>query len=599
MSVFRIKRLHFNDGSDYEPGDLVVIVGPNNSGKTRALKDVVAHAATGKTRPIVIRSVECQLPDNPQKAYGIMTAVDHQGRAWFHAIRPDLNETNSLQVDERWEEQYRELSGKTPEKCWTWFRTHIAWQLVGFLDTASRLRATGRRNSPEADTRCDSLVHVLYRAGRTIEAQVAKCVKEAFDLEVCVDYSRLVRMGLRVGPSFSKMPTDPREAGEFLEKYEELDEQGDGIRSYVATAISLLALNRPIMLIDEPEAFLHSPQAYRIGSLIAESAGAGRQIIVATHSADVLRGIVQGRNEVDLLRVDRRGDINPIRRLSPDDVAQVVGDPLLSSARVLDGIFYRGAVVVEGDSDVRFYHALARKSRPNVDLHFVNADNKQTVPRIISTYRKLGVPCVGIVDIDALSDAREFETALTDVEVGSADLERALEIQSGIQREIHSVPLEKTLKDVQNRLAAAVEQIKSILEASGDSNTEARRKHDHLLASLRQLFGRLRADCSAWREIKQRGRRALSSRSQGGFEELSRICSSAGLFINPAGELESWLVAYAIPHTGQKRDWILRALKLIPELQVDPKKEVWSFTDAVVSHLARDSREGSTAPDVG
>jgi hypothetical protein len=42
----------------------------------------------------------------------------------------------------------------------------------------------------------------------------------------------------------------------------------------------------------------------------------------------------------------------------------------------------------------------------------VNADNKQTVPRITKIYQDMGVRCVGIVDFDALSDRTEFDKQL-------------------------------------------------------------------------------------------------------------------------------------------------------------------------------------------
>jgi len=39
------------------------------------------------------------------------------------------------------------------------------------------------------------------------------------------------------------------------------------------------------------------------------------------------------------------------------------------------------------------------------DIHTVNAQNKQTVARVASLYRKLGLRCAGIVDFDVLNEA--------------------------------------------------------------------------------------------------------------------------------------------------------------------------------------------------
>jgi len=41
-------------------------------------------------------------------------------------------------------------------------------------------------------------------------------------------------------------------------------------------------------------------------------------------------------------------------------------------------------------------------------LHFVNADNKQTVPRILRLYQDMGVRAAGIVNFDVLNDRTEL-----------------------------------------------------------------------------------------------------------------------------------------------------------------------------------------------
>ncbi|WP_318833483.1 hypothetical protein [Burkholderia cepacia] len=62
---FRITALNFNDGTKLEIGenDLVVVVGGNNTGKSRTLKDIQAHFSTetygiGAYEGVVVRTVE-------------------------------------------------------------------------------------------------------------------------------------------------------------------------------------------------------------------------------------------------------------------------------------------------------------------------------------------------------------------------------------------------------------------------------------------------------------------------------------------------------------------------------------------------------------
>src|SRR5262245_45189662 len=172
-----------------------------------------------------------------------------------------------------------------------------------------------------------------------------------------------------------------------MQDKEKLDDQGDGIRSFVGIIVALLTLKRGLFLIDEPEAFLHPPQAFRIGSLIADQSNQSRQIILATHSADVVRGILSRTNDVAIIRFEPTGNTNHFNHLNAQRLKTIIKGPLLSSARVLDGLFYGGAVVVEADADARFYQAASVKRSRALDLHFVNADNKQTVPTIVKLYR--------------------------------------------------------------------------------------------------------------------------------------------------------------------------------------------------------------------
>ena len=50
---------------------------------------------------------------------------------------------------------------------------------------------------------------------------------------------------------------------------------------------------------------------------------------------------------IDIVRIDRRGNLNAFCRLDPAQLKAIINDPLLTSARVLDGLFYSAAVVVE------------------------------------------------------------------------------------------------------------------------------------------------------------------------------------------------------------------------------------------------------------
>lgn len=68
-----------------------------------------------------------------------------------------------------------------------------------------------------------------------------------------------------------------------------LPTENHGFRSFVATYLVLKCGRRPLLLLDEPEAFLHPPQTKRLAQIIGEAANEeSSQIFIATHSRDIL-----------------------------------------------------------------------------------------------------------------------------------------------------------------------------------------------------------------------------------------------------------------------------------------------------------------------
>ena len=89
-----------------------------------------------------------------------------------------------------------------------------------------------------------------------------------------------------------------------IERLQRLEMQGDGMKAFASLIGRVQTEGRPIQLIDEPEAFLHPPQARLVSQIIAtESSG---QIFIATHSTDVLQGIIQEHSpRVSVVRLSR------------------------------------------------------------------------------------------------------------------------------------------------------------------------------------------------------------------------------------------------------------------------------------------------------
>jgi hypothetical protein len=147
--------------------------------------------------------------------------------------------------------------------------------------------------------------------------------------------------------------------------------------SFTGILVAAAAALHPVVAIDEPEAFLHPPQAFLIGKALATLRGSA-PLYIATHSADVLRGILPETQEVNVIRFSQRGDSYRTKRLDIQALKSISADPVLKSAIVLDGLFYNGVVVTESDGDVALYRAVLDDMDRALSVTFVNSYTKQS-----------------------------------------------------------------------------------------------------------------------------------------------------------------------------------------------------------------------------
>lgn len=588
---YKLTDLVFNDGTTIQPGKLTVFIGPNNAGKSRALKDIVAITTRGKSaNAIVATDANWTRPDNLQALsdqYDIKRYLDENGNWVFRTLQPDLCSEHHTNAPP-WPTWYEAQLASEGDNARAIFAEHFGKAMVAFLTTENRLLLVKEAPSPSDEREAANLLQSLFSAERATEQYVRQLVKRAFGREIALDFTVLQKLQLRVGADFSDLPSDPRDAKQIMSLQRRLDEEGDGIRSFVGIVVAMCALRRSLFLVDEPESFLHPPQAFRIGEFIAESAGSERQIIMATHSVDVLRGILSHTQDVAILRIDRVGDVNTFRLLDPTHLKNLVTDPLLSSARVLDGLFYSGAIVVEGDGDARFYHAASKRRRRDVDLHIVNADNKQTVPRIAEMYREMGVRCVGIVDFDVLNNQVEFETQLKSLGLDDERFRDALDDRGAIAQAVGEGPADARVADAKDKLTRLLTEITSVEESAFASDAAAVSAKERLLRTIEGQSHTLAESTKSWSRFKKEGRSALPPEIRLRFDRLSVLCAEQGLFINPCGELEAMLGDYGIHYTTDKRAWIRQALQLLPNIEVDDEKHPWKFLKSIHEHLLQD-----------
>ena len=204
-----------------------------------------------------------------------------------------------------------------------------------------------------------------------------------------------------------------------------LDDQGDGIKSFVSTFLSLNHKENDILLLDEPEAFLHPPLARQLGEMIGESNDEERIIFVATHSVEILKGILSKTQDVNVIRITRSEDNkNSIMLLNQDLLNTILQDPLLRVSRVLEGIFCEKVIITEAEADELVYQELIEKLIPESGVFFAHGQNKQTLAPIAELYQKIGVGYEVITDFDVLRVSSEFYKFLSFMPIEEKEKQR-------------------------------------------------------------------------------------------------------------------------------------------------------------------------------
>jgi hypothetical protein len=338
-------------GSSFGKSDIVVIVGPNNAGKSAALRAVRDKLSQNSLSPVIsdvqlakegtadevvdwlesfTRKHDLQAPDPVFQAFGVgvhgsqARSFWQQGNAFLQSLSRFF--CHLLTADER-------LQAANPA------------QSIAIV-----------REPPNHP------VHYLLRDDR-LEEKLSAQFNRAFGVDLVVNRVAGSQVPLHVGARPTPSPGQDRLSYDYVQAVEQLPQlhlQGDGMRSFAGVLLYTSVGRESILLIDEPEAFLHPPQARLLGRMLVADKPELRQLFVATHSGDVLRGVLDaGSASVRVIRIRRVGDVNRVRQLEKDKIAELWGDPLLRYSNILDGLFHEKVIVCEADSDARFYSAVA------------------------------------------------------------------------------------------------------------------------------------------------------------------------------------------------------------------------------------------------
>ena len=543
------------DTVDLSPEGVLIIVGPNNSGKSRLLRELRglwqgAHSSVSQGQRKVVQGVELDRTESRDSFIN-----------WLKSEYETTDTGAGLNISTG-ETAFYSKNAQIPGL--DWIRVDpIASTVVKLLDAESRL--TLSRQVKRVDPYNDRHEHFIhsFQVNETKFNAAKKEVRKAFGLDMVVDNFGATTTQLYVGSEPELGPGQSVLSEPYVRSIREqmvpLEEAGDGVRSFVVTASVVLSGAQPVLLVDEPEAFLHPPQARLLGSLLARvSVERRRQVIVATHSADVVRGALSSSHPVSVCRVERvpTGPTTYVNRghlLDADDVRSLWEKPLLRSSGAIDGLFHKGVVVCEADSDARFYESLLaridRSKGASSDVHFVHGAGKSELAPLARSYTTLGVPVAVVADFDLLRNRDELAAVSEAVGLDFASIRADYVVASSALADV--APTRSTQETI-----GAIELV--LAEVKSEAKVQ---KAPSFTGPQRRAIVDALIDAKPWSEAKRYGIDKLSGEQHKACDSLLNRLEEAGVFVVRKGELESWDRSL----TRNKSKWIVEALTKLDE----------------------------------
>jgi energy-coupling factor transporter ATP-binding protein EcfA2 len=540
-------------GLSLEPS-VTIFVGPNNSGKSLLLREIAAFCKSGSAGPHtrILDHLDCSAVDDATAGADLARITR----------KPDVNETFApdhvpvLLAGAR-AQVHRPTyvaARKDPHSLLQQFAQFYLGPLTLSLDGTTRIGLLNPHARGDLKYPTQPLSRIFTDNPK--RAQWSQVVYAAFGLYHGIDAT----VGDQLSVRFGKSPP-PRERTleqdiiDWMREADPIEGVSDGVKAFSGILLQIYAGDPKIIIIDEPEAFLHPALARTLGRELATAARNEQKFVfVSTHSSDFLMGAIQSGAIINIVRLTWSNDIATARLLPSAELVTLMNDPMLRSVGVLSGLFFQNVVVTEADTDRAFYNEinerLSAAQDPRAIRHalFLNADNHQTIPAIVAPLRKLGIPAVGIADLDVIKR-------------GGGEWTRQLEA-SGMPTA--QQPATHALRDA----------VLKALVAAAPSGTP---KPDDYFKTAGGVGILSKSDRQA---------------ADNFCDELARY----GLFLVRVGEVEAWLKHLGVPQ--KSNGW--RA-KIFEAMGNDPSKptyvhpangDVWDFIRLINAWLSDPQRRG-------
>lgn len=564
---FKINSISFKNGDSYSPGKINIVIGANNSGKSQFLKEIrstILGNTDGPKGPyvydtnnVIIDSIDLALPKSAEDldgSYGLSSHVVRGMNGWrvrdFCNIGTQLSPSSgytyrslpcSFSLQDDWHACLNNLlqPNETDHSLEEKERQRQILQFLGpmFVDYAgTEDRLLLSIGEPARGVRDDS--YNTLSAALDVDdtcSTISETVKRLFHKDIALDNTTSRQSVVPVvSDDFSSYRNshDSAEKLTYMENATQLRNEGDGFRSYVTILLTVMGASKPILLLDEPEAFLHPTYAMelgkQLGTMLAESS-ALQNAFISTHSSYFLQGILDSAaSGLSLIRLKRNGGKSTFNILDKDKI-ETLKNRSGYSPQYIDALFSEKAILVEAPRDAIIYSAICDKISEIDNPIFVSTNGKDAFRGVKEFYAASGLPCRCICDFDIINDHDKFKNLMKAFSIDLEVRQRALNAADALKKIYRDLAIQKT----SNKMDIA-------------SLIKERYKKDVFI----DIPESLRQDC------------------RNSLRDLIRF----GIYVLTTGELESLFEDSGIEHSHDSDDWLKNSLSFIRQNDISKLK---------------------------
>lgn len=540
-----ITKLKFNNGVEIALGksDIVVFVGPNNSGKSRSLKDIYDLFGT-IDRGVVISEIETNITpcDDFEKWIGSFSKVTSQHNCdKLYAFFGSHLFVNQYPLF---------LKGE-------YYRTEFRPFLFSNLATEDRLTLVSPPPLLDPEEPRTHPIQII-KDDKAKEIMLSGYFERAFGEKLCTRFDTKTTALLlgSIAPGASAQAVK-----EAQRSMPQLHEQGDGMRGFAGIILNLIMPNYSAFFIDEPESFLHPPQARILGEVLPEVIPTGKQTFIATHSQDLLKGLIEKHaDRVKIVRVTRSGNTNTIKLLDNAALTDAWKDSLLKYSNLLDALFHHSVVVCEGDGDCKVYSMvlsdIKEREGDAANVLFSYCGGKTRFATVARLLKALGVEFRIVADLDFLNQS-DLVKKVYEICGGTwTDIERQYNV---VKSGVDSLDKKYTVEDFKTTIDA-------FLKGKNDKTEISKSELETFKGTLKYPKG--------WDRVKKDGISAIpGGDATNAFHTVDEALRQKGIFMPHVGELENFIKTIG----GHGPGWVQHAIEAYPTLSDADKRPLREF----------------------